>query len=154
MILHWRFDTPDLFHLLSQDSHSSSWKASSFKVWSIDRDGRHETCTSTALEIFGREASLVIFRYGRVEYFMVTKFWNGIVLEYPSDHRFSLVRGCWRKWKKFPSAVYYSGISMLKIYSTCAIDFSSTVCVGRFHGCFFSLPSPFLQPSRQKNAVM
>jgi len=149
MILYWRFDTPDLFHLLSQGSHSSSWRASSFKVWSIDRDGRHETCTSAALEIFGREASRLQIRTR-----WILHGDQGIVLEYPSDHRFSLVRGCWRKWKKFSSAVYYSGISMLKIYSTCAIDFSSPVCVGRFHGCFFSFLPPFPQPSRQKNAVM
>lgn len=39
-----------------------------------------------------------------------------VVPEYPANHRF-WSRGCWRKWKKFPNAVYQPGIPMLKIYS-------------------------------------
>lgn len=66
---------------------------------------------------------------------------------YPSDHRFwSPVRGCWRKWKKFPSAVYHSGIPMLKIYS---MDMRYWFFISRLRWTFsrmlFSLLRPFLK---------
>jgi len=111
----------------------------------IDRDGRHETCTSAALEIFGREASLV--RYGRVEYFMVTKFSNRTVLEYPSS---VLLISTWvlTKMKKVPErGLLFRNFHAKNLFDVLYWFFVSHL---RFHGCFFSLP----QPSWQKNAVM
>jgi len=133
MILHWRFDILDPFYLLFHDSHSFSWRAS-FKVWSIDRDGRHETCTSVALEIFGRGGSSHL--WARTCWI----FYDDRVEPYPFDHRF-WCSTCWRKWKKFASAVYHSRIPMLKIYSMRYWFFISRLYWTFSDGYFF--PSPF-----------
>lgn len=119
MISHWRFDTFRICstYFLSRGSHSSSWLRLS-KVWSIDRDGRHETRTSATLEIFGLRGRPSDFRvrarwilYGdRVESGVECR---NVLPTIGSSHRY---RGCWRKWKKFPRRG--PGIPMLKIYST------------------------------------
>jgi len=92
----------------------------------IDRNGRHETCTSAALKIFGRESSHLQIRMRWILHGDQVLEWNRIEVSFWS----SVLTSTWvlTKMKKVPER-YYSGISMLKIYSTCAIDFSSPACV-------------------------
>lgn len=140
MTLHRRFDT---FRICpTYASHSSLWLRLS-TAWSIARDGRHETRTSATLEIFGLRGRAESSSSAGTLNTSWWPSWTGVSLRLsaPATH---WRRGCWREWKKFPSAVHRSRNSHAKnLFGRHALlIFRFPVYAGCFYKCSFPPPPP------------